>query len=149
MKKFFKKNFVAKKVVALALCAATLFTMGGVNAYAAGNYKDTGFVNFTISGTTNYTSSRQKLDKTSASIKVTSASSSMVVRVYGSKTENGTKKDLTYGTPKIVKQSKTYTYLPNKLREKNYEKYVWCRLGFTKSELINFKASGLWSPDSI
>lgn len=52
---------------------------------AAGNYEDSYFYNFTITGTTKYTTSRPKLDDTSASVKLSQAATPVVVRVYGSK----------------------------------------------------------------
>lgn len=135
-----------KKLVATVLATGTLLSMSALSVLAAGNYTDTYFSNFTISASTKYTTARQKLDSTSATVKLSKAGSAVVVRVYGSKTSTGTKYDRTYGTPKVVGVSSYYTYLPNLVKENGDS---WARLGFTRSGIANTTISGAWSPDSI
>ncbi|EOS40452.1 hypothetical protein C808_01423 [Lachnospiraceae bacterium M18-1] len=135
-----------KKIVAMTLAAGMLLSMSGFSALAAGNYEDSYFYNFTITGTTKYTTSRPKLDDTSASVKLSKAATPVVVRVYGSKTQSGIKYDRTYGTPKVVGVSPYYTYLLNSVKENGDS---WACLGFTRSSVSNVTISGAWSPDSI
>lgn len=135
-----------KKVVATVLTTGTLLSMSAFNVLAAGNYTDTYFTNFKITASTKYTVARQKLDATSATVKMSKASYPVVVRVYGSKTSSGVKYDRTYGTPKVVGVSNYYTYLPNLVKESGDS---WARLGFVRGGVENTTISGAWSPDSI
>lgn len=139
-----KKNI--KKIFAMALATGMLLSMSGFSALAAGNYEDSNFYNFRITGTTKYTTPRPKLDDTSATVKLTEAATPVVVRVYGSKTQSGYKNDRTYGTPKVVGVSPYYTYLENTVNERGDS---WACLGFTRSGVSNVTISGKWSPDSI
>lgn len=145
MKSINKRN-VVKKLTAAGMCALMVISYFGITASAAGNYKDAKFEN-KISTTESYTSAREKLDNTSSCIKITNASSYVLIKVYGLHSENDNSKvDCTYGAPKVLTQSTTYTYLPNLVKEKGY---TWARLGFTRAGSINFTASGVWSSDSI
>lgn len=135
-----------KKIVAMVFATGMLLSMSGFSALAAGNYGDTDFYNFRITGTTKYTSPRPKLDDTSATVKLTQAAIPVVVRVYGSRTETGYKNDRTYGTPKVVGVSAYYTYLENSVNENGDS---WACLGFSRSGVSNVTISGKWSPDSI
>lgn len=135
-----------KKVVATVLTTGTLLSMSAFSVLAAGNYKDTYFSNFTITASTKYTTTRPKLDATSATVKLSKAASPVVVRVYGLKTSTGAKYDRTYGTPKVVGVTSYYNYLPNLVNERNDS---WACLGFTRSGIANTVISGAWSPDSI
>lgn len=133
-------------MIATALTTGALLSMSSLSVFAAGNYKDTYFTNFIITSSTNYTTARQKLDKTSATVKLSKAATPVVVRVYGLKSSKGAKVNRTYGTPKVVGVSNSYTYLPNLVGEKGDS---WAALGFTRSGVQNVIISGAWSPDSI
>lgn len=133
-------------MVATALTTGALLSMSGLSVFAAGNYKDTYFINFRITSSTNYTVPREKLDKTSATVRLSKAVTPVVVRVYGSKSSTGAKVDRTYGTPKVVGVSSNYTYLPNLVGESGDS---FASLGFTRSGVQNVIISGAWSPDSI
>lgn len=135
-----------KKVVATVLATGMLLSMSTFSVLAAGNYTDTYFSNFTITAVTKYTTARQKLDATSATVKLSKAGYPVVVRVYGAKSSTGTKYNCTYGTPKVVSASSSYTYLPNVVNENGYS---WARFGFTRSGVQSTTISGAWSPDSI
>lgn len=144
-----EKFNLGKKIIAALLCAVMLVSSTGVTTFAAGNYKDTKFTNYWVSSIQHYTTSRPKLDKTSASVRVTEmkyTTIGVVVKVYGLKDVYTNPVNCTYGTPKVVKKSKKYTYLPNTVGER---KYGWCSLGFIAAEGGSCSISGLWSPDSI
>ncbi|MCD8219950.1 MAG: hypothetical protein LUC50_06415 [Ruminococcus sp.] len=134
------------KKIAIAAMAVVAMTTSAVNiVVSANNCSDTPFTDYSISSTSKYTSARSKTDATSATVKVTSVSSSgakMTVRFY-----NASKVDRTYGTAKVVGVSSTYTYFPNLVYEKGDSS---ARLGFTRySGASTFTASGVWSPDSV
>ena len=135
-----------KKVVTTVLTTGMLLSMSTFSVLAAGNYTDTYFYNFLIRENIKYTPTRQKLDATSATVKLSKSPYGVVVRVYGSTYSEGAKNDCTYGTPKIVSVSSTYTYLPNLVYERGYS---WASLGFTRADVLNSTISGAWSPDSI
>lgn len=152
----------AKKILAGFMCIASLaIGMTGVNASASGNYTDSYLkeglfglqASFTVNATsTNKTKTREKLDYTSASIRIDSVSVSgekAIVRVYGSKSTGGAQTDRTYGTPKVVGKASnvnTYTFCPNLVKESGES---WACLGLSRSGTKNFTCKGVWSPDSI
>ena len=137
------------KKIAIAVLAAMTMATGAMGITAsANNSSDTSFTNYTISRWSNYTSVRSKTDTTSATVKVSSTNpsgSKMTVRVY-----NGSKVDRTYGAAKIVGASSYYTYLPNTVYESGDRSAC---LGFTiystSTGADTFKATGVWSPDSV
>ena len=143
-----------KSFVVSILSFAVMMTSTTNLVASAGNTGDSYFYNWTITSTSKYTTPREKLDYTSSCVKVTSApsTSGMIVKVYASKTETSAKYNKTVGTPKIVTKSSSYTYLPNFVQEFADDMkwpQVYGSLGFTKSGVSNFTASGAWSPDSI
>jgi len=114
----------------------------GVSVFA-NNSSDTAY-SFKVSNSKKYTSFRSKLDDTSATIKVSSGSK-VIVYVHGS-TLQITSSDCTYGTPKTVGISSTYTYLPNTVYEDDYS---YARLAIKSATGSSFTSSGVWSPDSV
>ena len=117
-----------------------------MNASAAGNYQDSKITDLKVTSSQKYIDGRPKLDATSATIKLSKAKTPVVVRVYGMKSAKGIKKDFTAGTPKVVKVSKKYTYLPNYVKENGRG---WACLGFVRAGDKNVTITGVWSPDSI
>ncbi len=137
---------IVKKVVAMMMAGGMLLSMSGSDVFAKGNYTDALFTCFAVPSTTKYISPREKLDATSATVKLTQAVTPVTVRVYGSSLDTGTAYNCTYGTPKVVGVSDKYTYLPNLVKERNYR---YARLGFSHSGSSNVILIGWWSPDSI
>lgn len=152
-----------KKFAAGLMATASLAT-GMVGMSANASYYDDYFSNFVVSGySTHYTSTREKEDDTSASIRIDSTNPSgckLRVYVYGtySNTSNGI--DKTAGSPKIVGAASYYTYLPNYVWEDmkwddngHLHDNLYAFLGFRTSSTPNgqpeFYATGYWSPDSI
>lgn len=135
----------AKKLIAAIMAVATISTTTlAMSVSAAGNVKDTTY-SFKVSDSTKYTEWREKLDKTSATIKVATGDP-VIVRVYGNTGFLGASQDCTSGQAKVVSVSTTYTYLPNLVGEKDGTK---ARLGLTSSSGTSFTSSGVWSPDSV
>ena len=135
-----------KKLMMSLLCA-TMIMGTTLTASAKGNYSDTKY-DFKVSNKDTFTPYREKLDSTSASIKVTSGSK-VIVRVYGANKASGIFKgeaDLTAGTPKVVAKSNTYTYLPNYVYERGKS---YAKLNIKSSTGKSFTSQGVWSPDSI
>lgn len=141
------------KKFAASIMVTVLLTTGAVGMTAsANNYTDKPINNYIVSSSNKFTPAESKMDDTSATVKITSVTSSgatMTVRVY-----NRDKVDRTAGTAKIVGVSSYYTYLPNYVNE-YYEKNhrdadLYARLGFTRASGSSFfRTSGWWSPDSI
>ena len=134
-----------KQIITGVMAAATIATtVLSLNVNAAGNYTDTGY-SFKVSTSSKYTDFREKLDDTSASIKVTSGDY-VIARVYGKTGILGGKADCTYGIPKTVGVSSTYTFLPNTVYEDGYS---YACLGLTSASGTSFTSAGVWSPDSV
>lgn len=147
MRKCVKKKSLTKKISAVVLSAGMLLSMGGIGVQA-GNSGDTIFEYFKVTSDTKFTIPREKLDYTSSTVKLTSATLPVVVRVYGTRSwsESGLKYDCTYGTPQIIRVSSAYTYLPNMVKE---NKFTYASLGFTRTGVENAVITGVWSPDSV
>lgn len=133
-----------KQLITGVMAAVTIATTVLSMTVSAGNSTDTGYT-YKVSNSTKYTDFREKLDDTSASIKVTSGDY-IIVRVYGKTGVFGGKADCTYGIPKTVGVSSTYTYLPNTVYESGYS---FACLGFTSASGTSFTSTGVWSPDSV
>ncbi len=134
-----------KQLITAVMAAVTITTTAlSMTVSAAGNYTDTGY-SFKVSTSVKYTPFREKLDNTSASIKVTSGDY-VIARVYGKTGPLGGKADCTYGTPKTVGVSSSYTYLPNTVYESGYS---YACLGLTSASGTSFTSAGVWSPDSV
>ncbi len=147
MKKLIEKDFVTKKIAPLALCAATLLSIGGVNTYAAGNYYDTGF-SFTFENMQARTSTRSKLDSTSSYMYCQTMPSgrSYTAHVVALSSKNSKKYiDVSRGhTYKFVKGRRHK--MVNFVRESGFS---YAAIAANPDYANKFSATGVWSPDSI
>lgn len=134
------KFIVASLMATVALASSAVGLTSSAN-----NSGNSDFNAYTVNHINKYTPSRPKTDTTSATVRVSYVSAygaTMTVHVC-----TGDYVDKTYGTPKVVGVSSSYTYCPSTVYEDGFRT---ARLGFTRaSGPSSFDAKGVWSPDSV
>lgn len=152
MKKMKRKVFY--KIFATLFALTVIATIGTSSVDAAGNYKDSHErVYYDNDGCSRGSTSRSKLDYTSAYMKITTSSDIGVyyVDVVGTTT----KSPITYfipdanlctaGTAKTINIGEA-KYLPNYVKERGYS---YCNLNYEIPYYGTCYIDFLWSPDSI
>ena len=142
-----KKYYVTKKIATFALCAATLVTIGGVNTYAAGNYTDQTYT-YNFKNKQAYTDTRVKRDTTSSYMKcktITSVTSYTAHVVAQKSKSSNTYYDVSKGHSYKFVKGTTYKMI-NYVKESGYK---YAAIAGNPNYGYSFKATGVWSPDSI
>lgn len=138
-----------KKILSILAASVLALSSAAEITASANNHGDSSIgTNFRVSRYNHFTSTRQKLDATSATVKISRTnpnSSKSNVYVYDG---NGTNR--TYGRAKVVGYTDYYVYLPNTVYESGQRS---AKLNFTIYSTPNgqseFTMNGVWSPDSI